>query len=94
MKNKELSYEMEQSIGNRLKEAKAISGLTGNEIAKKAEMSPAQVSRMFNYKNTNMTIGSVLAISEAMGVSPAWLAFGIGEAIPKKTRKTKKVVNE
>lgn len=90
MKNKELSYEMEQNIGNRLKEAKVISGLTGNEIAKKAEMSPAQISRMFNYKNTNMTISSILALSDAMGVSPAWLAFGIGEPTIKKTRKNKK----
>ena len=89
MKKTMLTKEIANEIGNRLNEAKTLSGLSGIQIAEKAEMSSAQISRMLNGKNANMTISTIYNLAEVLGVDPAWLAFGVGEPTKKKSKKKK-----
>ena len=79
--NEELSKEIDKCLGDiglRLKEAQKERNLTGIKIAKEAEMSQVQISRMLNGKNTNMTISTIYKLANTLNVEPAWLAFGTG----------------
>lgn len=78
MKKTTLSKEKQNEISARLKEAKDLSGLTSVKIAEETEMSCAQISRMLTGKNVNMTLSTIYKLAETLGVSAAWLAFGVG----------------
>ena len=92
MKNTKLKSDIEKEIGDRLKLAK----LSNLQLAEKTQMSNAQISRMLNGKNTNMTISTIYNLAEALECNPAWLAFGIGAPNRNKPKETafEKIVEE
>ena len=96
MKNTKLKSDIEKEIGDRLKLAKNTSKLSNLQLAEKTQMSNAQISRMLNGKNTNMTISTIYNLAEALECNPAWLAFGIGAPNRNKPKETafEKIVEE
>ncbi len=67
-------------LGRRLRDARSKRGLTMDELAAKAKMTQATISRLEIGQNYPMTI-TVEKLARALGVDPCWLAYGTG-AVP------------
>lgn len=68
------------TLGGRLKFAMTVTKTTGGSLAKKAGLSQSYVSQVSTGKVTALTLESVDSLSKALGVKPAWLAYGVGES--------------
>lgn len=67
-----------QTISERLKWARAASGLTTRELASAASVSPAYPSAIECGQTKNPSIGSLAKLSTALGVPLQWLCSGEG----------------
>jgi len=66
-------------LARRLSDRRQKAGLTVRELGDQAGVSHATVGRMENNLGGSSGIDSVDAIARALGVRPAWLAYGDGE---------------
>ena len=72
-------------MGERLSALRTERGLTKAALARQVELSPSTVADIEKGAQTGVDVLESLA--KALGVSPAWLAFGEGpREIPKKRR--------
>lgn len=88
MKHTQLKSDIQKNIGDRLSFAKKNTNMSNLKLASLTQMSNAQISRILQGKNVNMTISTIYNLAEALECNPAWLAFGIGkpyENVPKET---------
>ena len=74
-----------EGMGERLACVRTERGLTKAALARLADLSPSSFAKIENGGQTGVDVLESLA--KALGVSPAWLAFGEGpREIPKKRR--------
>lgn len=83
--NADVSIATTDGMGGRLADARTERGLTKAALARQVGLSPSTVADIEKGAQTGVDILESLA--KALGVSPAWLAFGEGpREIPKKRR--------
>lgn len=70
--------ELGPAIGKRLRLARELSGLTVRELAARAHCTTHTVQRISDGLGGNTGLGTIADLACALGVSPAWLAFGEG----------------
>ena len=72
-------------MGARLASVRIERGLTKAALARLADLSPSSFAKIENVGQTGVDV--LQSLAKALGVSPAWLAFGEGpREIPKKRR--------
>lgn len=64
-------------MGARLAEARVERGQTKAALARLADLSPSTVADIENGAQTGVEV--IEALAQALKVSPAWLAFGVGD---------------
>lgn len=69
-------------LAARMREVREALGLANKDLSRRAEVTAAEV-RAFQ-SGTMPGIDKAEALAGALGVSPAWLAFGIGPMEPKR----------
>lgn len=70
------------SLGARLRASRREAGLSQGALAKRAALTDRYIRNLERRGSTNSpTIGTVQRLAAAMGVTPAWLAFGQGERV-------------
>jgi len=69
---------MRASVGQRLREARKAVGLTLRELAERASFANYQTVDNIERGQQRASIEQIERLSAALGVSPAWLAFGEG----------------
>ncbi len=78
-------------LKDRLKHARRLSGLTQTELAEKAGIAQASISEI--ERGLSRTSGHLVKIAQICGVSPLWLAEGVG-SIPAPTEAGYALVGE
>lgn len=75
-------------IAQRLRDARDHAGLSRAELSTAAGISTPAIFRLERGDGDGVRLTSIVALAEALGVSPSWLAFGEGCAAPRwvKTR--------
>lgn len=73
------------SLSSRIREVRALRGLTLREVGRRASSSAAAVSAVEAGSMPTLDTGEELA--QALGVSEAWLAFGIGPMVTRARRE-------
>lgn len=67
---------MPTSVGQRLREARKAAGLTLRELCESAGFTNYQTIDNIERGGQRASIDQIERLSAALGVSPAWLAFG------------------
>lgn len=65
-------------FGERLRERRAFNGWTQLELSRRMGIQPMEVSNYERGANKPKNERAVL-LAQVLGVSPAWLVFGVGE---------------
>lgn len=68
--------ELGPGIGKRLKRAQRDAGLTVRELAERANTTPTTIMTIRGGEGGNCGVGLLYDVAKALGVSPAWLAYG------------------
>jgi transcriptional regulator with XRE-family HTH domain len=55
--------------------------MTMRELAEKAHIARKTVQDLSNGEGGNVGVGTIVDLARALGVSPAWLAFGEGDGL-------------
>lgn len=72
-------------MGARLQAMRIERGLTKAALARLADLSPSSFAKIENGGQTGIDV--LEALAQALGVSPGWLAFGIGpQVLPSRRR--------
>ncbi len=71
--------ELGPDIGKRLRKARQAAGLTVRDLAAKAHTTAQTVQWISDGKGGNTGVGLLVDLAKALGVTPEWLAFGVGE---------------
>jgi len=66
-------------VGHRLREARKASGLTLRELAERAGIANYQTIDNIERARQRASVDQIESLAHALGVSPAWLAFGTKE---------------
>lgn len=67
-----------QDIGARIESARAAAGLTVRQLADLAMVHRNTVLSLSRGKQRNPGVATIADLARALGVSPEWLAFGVG----------------
>ena len=73
-------------IVDRIKAARVMRGLGSRELAKRAGLSSAAVSRLETRKVEGLEVATLVQIADALGVRREWLLTGEGSPDPSKRR--------
>lgn len=65
-------------IAKRFRHARDLSGLTVRELAERAHTSTTTLTKLADARGSNTGVGLLADIAKALGVRPAWLAYGDG----------------
>ena len=66
-------------VGHRLREARKAAGLTLRELAKEAGFANHQTVNNIERGTQRASVDQIESLARALGISPAWLAFGTKE---------------
>ena len=66
-------------VGHRLREARKTAGLTLRELAERAGIANYQTIDNIERARQRASIDQIESLARALGVLPAWLAFGTKE---------------
>ncbi len=67
------------TLGARLRQARKKADLDQNELGEAVGITGAAISAIELGKTEDLTLGRIKALAIETGVSPSWLAFGVGE---------------
>jgi transcriptional regulator with XRE-family HTH domain len=67
------------SLADRIKEARALTGLSQVALAKKCGIAPPSLHGLESGRSKSMRQSTLLRMAKALGQSPQWLAFGDGQ---------------
>lgn len=70
-----------KTTGDRLRQARQDRGLTQDMLAQRLGLSKT-VLASHERELRSVSLRSIEAYAEQLGVSPGWLAFGVGEPVP------------
>lgn len=76
------------NLPERLREARTTQGLSLREVGRRAGSSGTQVRQIENGKAVP-NLATVEELANALRLSPAWLAFGLGQMTPPNPRRPK-----
>ena len=66
-------------VGHRLREARKTAGLTLRELAERAGITNYQTIDNIERARQRASVDQIESLARALGISPAWLAFGTKE---------------
>jgi len=88
------------TLGARIRYARHKAGLTGAEVARRAEVRHATLSELETGSRVDLLASTLLALSRVLDVSPDWLLTGApghlphcGELSPAEARACEAVVS-
>lgn len=76
-------------MGARLQAVRIERELTKAALARLAEISPSAFAKIENGGQTGVEV--IEALAQALGVSPGWLAFGVGPQVLPSRRRSRQV---
>ena len=68
-------------VGHRLREARKAASLTLRELAERAGIANYQTVDNIERARQRASVDQIESLARALGVSPAWLAFGTKECV-------------
>jgi transcriptional regulator with XRE-family HTH domain len=72
-------------MGARLQAVRVERGLTKAALARLVNLSPSSFAKIENGGQTG--VDTLEALAKALGISPAWLAYGVGpQTLPSRRR--------
>ncbi len=73
-------------MGERLRSIRTEQGYTRTDLARMAERSPPTIAAIEDGGQAG--VDTIEALAKALGVSPGWLAYGVGPMEPPARRRT------
>ncbi len=76
-------------MAERLQTIRTARGRTRTELARLADLTPGTVAHIEG--GGKAKVDTVEALAQALGVSPGWLAFGVGPQVLPSRRRSRQV---
>jgi transcriptional regulator with XRE-family HTH domain len=74
-------------MGERLRSIRTERGYTRTDLARMAERSPPTIAAIEDGGQAG--VDTIEALAKALGVSPGWLAYGVGPMEPPSRRRAR-----